>query len=69
MNMKSVSRLLRSQTNINKNLNICVSRGKNEWESDRTRYNEIDEHEPPKQDEILSTFVKIFINFLFRFII
>jgi len=54
MNMKSVTKLFRTQTNVCKNMNAFVCRGKNDWESDRTRYNELDEHEPPKQEEMLS---------------
>jgi len=54
MNMKSVTKLIRTQSNVYKNINGFVSRGKNDWESDRTSYNVIDEHEPPKQEEILS---------------
>lgn len=52
--MKSVTKLIRTQSNVYKNINGFVSRGKNDWESDRTSYNVIDEHEPPKQEEILS---------------
>lgn len=58
MNMKSITKLFRTQTNACKNMNAFVCRGKNEWESDRTRYNEIDEHEPPKQEEMLSILIK-----------
>lgn len=50
--MKSVSRLFRPQTNILKS--VSAFRSQNEWESGIGRYNVPDEHEPPKQEEILS---------------
>jgi hypothetical protein len=53
----SVTKLLRKNTNVIRNMNPSVCRGKNDWESDRTNYTVLDEHEPPKQDDILSNII------------
>ena len=49
--MKSVTRFLRPQTSLR--VNQSFLRGNNAWNGDRD-YLPRDEHEPPKQEEILS---------------